>query len=489
MSERPEPLTGSTLALAFTGLMLGNTMAGIDATIVATAAPTITSELGRLSLLPWIATSYLLAQTASMPLYGKLGDLYGRRRVFLGAIGVFLLGSVLCGAAQSMAQLVAFRALQGAGAGGLTGVTMALVADIAPPARLGRLLGLTGLAFAVSSVIGPLAGGLFVDHLTWRWAFYVNVPGGLLAVAVVAATVPAFRPGIAHRLDVLGAGLLMTTTTALVLVASLGGVEVAWSSPVIVGLAAGAVALGAAFVAWEQRAREPVLPLALFRSRAVSVAVAANLVAGVSFFGAVVYLPVFFQEVAGRGATESGALLIPFALSTALSTFAVGELVDRGAPIRWFPVIGMCASAVGFLLLSRVEARTGVAVLSALGVLVGMGVGGVMQVLLLVVQRSAPPRDLGVATSATVMARIVGASLGVATLGAVFNNRREAGVAVADALASTFLAAVPIMLVGLAIALRLPRDVDAGEHAPVRERGMPASANPVVQRPVRSGDA
>lgn len=491
--DRPTHLHGARLVAAFVGLMVGNTMSGLVSTIVATAAPTIVADLGSLSLLPWLATSYLLTQIATMPVYGKLGDLYGRKRVFLVAVGVFVAASVLCGAAQSLGQLVAFRALQGAGAGGLTGLAMALVADITPPRKQGRFLGYAGLVFAVTSTVGPLAGGLFVDHLSWRWAFFVNVPSAVVSIVLVTLLVPEAPRVPRASLDVVGAALLAGITTSIVLVLSWGGVEHAWGSPVIVLLSATAALLAVLFVTHERRVSEPVLPLRVFRERQVGVAVACNLLAGTAFFGAVVFLPVFFQAVSGERATASGMLLVPLAVSTALTTVAVGEIVDRVGGAKLFPVVGMVFAAVGFTVLGRLEASTSAAAASAAGLLVGIGVGCVMQVLLLVVQRSVRGTDLGVATSTTVLGRIFGGAVGVAVLGTVFNRSlvREidagaaAGVvdasrlqgdpasiaalpdsvrdavvdAFAAALATTFRAAVPIMLAGFVVALLLPARV------------------------------
>jgi EmrB/QacA subfamily drug resistance transporter len=483
-------LSGSRLVVAFVGLMVGNTMSGLMSTIVATAAPTIVADLGSLSLLPWLVTASLLSQLATMPLYGKLGDLYGRKRIFLVAVAIFVAGSVLCGLAQSLPQLIAFRALQGAGSGGLAGVSMALVADITPAAKQGRFLGYAGLVFAVSSVIGPLAGGLFVDHLSWRWAFFVNVPSAIVSVVIVSALVPAVPRRPRQALDLAGATLLAGLTTTTILFVSWGGVEYEWGSGVIVGLGIAIAVFAVTFFLHERATDEPVLPLRIFREKQVGIAVAANLVAGTSFFGASVFLPLFFQAVQGEHATESGLLLIPLALSTALTTVAVGEIVDRFGGAKAFPVAGMLCGALGYALLSGVDAGTSAAAAAAASMLIGVGVGCVMQVLLLVIQRSVPANDLGVATATTMLGRIFGGALGVAILGSVFNRSLASEVAArvpsgavdvaelqgdpesvasladgirepvidafAAALAGTFRAAIPILLVGLVLALALP---------------------------------
>ncbi|HEX5095671.1 MAG TPA: DHA2 family efflux MFS transporter permease subunit [Acidimicrobiia bacterium] len=487
MSQPAGTLTGGRLAGAFIALMVVNTMSGVDTTIVSTAAPTITSDLGRLSLLPWISTAYLLAQIGTIALYGKLGDLYGRKRVFLTAASLFLVASVLCGAAQSMPQLVAFRFLQGAGAGGLTGLAMAIVADIAPPSRVGRYLGYAGLVYAFTSVLGPLTGGLFVDHLSWRWAFYINLVPGLIGGAFVIALVPSEqKERIRHRIDVLGAILLAATTTALVLTTSWGGSEYEWTSPVIVFLVIAVVGAGAAFVFREQRAPEPLVPLGVLRERTVSLSIGANLVAGAAFTAGIVFLPILYQAVIGRDATSSGLLLIPLGLATALSTVVAGQVVDRYGGVKVIPATGMVTMALAYAALSTVDADTSAAFGATCALFVGIGVGCVMQTLLHVVQRSVPIENLGIATSSVMLGRIMGSALGVALFGAIFNARLEPALAAipgvvpddvhgdpasirqlgaglrhavaaafADALAGGFTALVGVSLLGLGTVLAL----------------------------------
>jgi EmrB/QacA subfamily drug resistance transporter len=492
--------------LVFTGLMIGNTMAGLDATIVATTGQTIVADLGSQKLLPWVFTAYQLAQIAAMPLYGKLGDLFGRKRVFATAILLFVAGSMLCGAAPTMAVFLLARALQGLGAGGLTGLSMAIVADITPPAKLGSYLGYTGFVFAVTSVLGPLMGGLFVDHLSWRWAFYINLPSAVIAL-VALYFVPRIVPGgSSRRIDLLGTALMAVTVTTGVLAVSWGGVQYEWSSPLIISLIAVACISLAAFVMWEQRAPEPLIPGRVFAARQVGISVFANLVAGIAFFGVIVYLPVWFQSVSGRSATQSGLLLVPSALATALGTTIVGHVVPRTGGAKAFPVAGMAAMATGFALLSRSATDTALVVIIVESVLVGLGVGFVMQVLLYVVQRSVRPADLGAATAVTVLARILGGVVGVAVLGNVFNHnlthqlaqraaaldpskvhgdpasiaalpallRTEVVASYAHALTMTFRATVPVMLVGLLVTARLPvREVRerlrAGDEVAVTE--------------------
>ena len=503
-AQHATTLGGRRLVLVFTGLMIGNTMAGLDATIVATTGQTIVADLGSQKLLPWVFTAYQLAQIAVMPLYGKLGDLFGRKRVFAFAVLLFVAGSMLCGAAPTMTVFLVARALQGLGAGGLTGLSMAIVADITPPAKLGAYLGYTGFVFAVTSVLGPLMGGVFVDRLDWRWAFYINLPSALIAL-VALSRVPRIVPsGSSRRIDLLGTALMAVTVSSGVLALSWGGVQYAWSSALIVALAVAAGAGLVAFVVWERRAPEPLIPSRVFAARQVGIAVFANLVAGVGFFGVIVYLPVWFQSVSGRSATASGLLLVPSALATAIGTTLVGHVLARVGGAKAFPVAGMMLMATGFALLSVSTARTAVATVLVEAVLVGLGVGFVMQVLLFVVQRSVRPADLGAATAVTVLARILGGVVGVAVLGNVFNRslvcelarrapaldptkvhgdpasiaalpalvRDEVVTSYAHALTMTFRASVPVMLVGLVVTARLP--VRA-----IRDRLRPTDGAPV----------
>ena len=502
------PLTGQRLAVAFTALMFVNAMSSVDATIVATAAPTITAELGRLTLLPWLSTAYLLAQIGTIPIYGKLGDVYGRKRVLLAAAGMFLVASMCCGLAQSMPQLVAFRALQGAGAGGLAGLSMALVADIAPPAKLGRYLGYAGLVYALTFVLGPLTGGLFVDHLSWRWAFFVNLPAGLIGGSLVWLLVPNPRAGGHRRVDYIGAVLLATVTTTIVLVASWGGVEFEWGSVMIVLLVVLAVAAVAAFLSWERRAPEPLLPLRILRDRTVALATLTNLLATTGLGAAIVFLPVVFQAVCGVDATESGALLIPLGLATALTTAVVGRVTEHVGGAKAIPAAGMLLMCVAFAVLGTIDAGTSALFVSAAGLLAGIGVGCVLQTMLHVVQSSVPPAHVGISTSTVMLGRLSGSALGVALFGGLFNrglDDRLSGIAgfdlasvrgdpqtingldvvvrtavteaFADALAGAFRVFVVILALGLLTVLAQRGAVVRNRLATVRDReAVPAAA-------------
>jgi EmrB/QacA subfamily drug resistance transporter len=417
------PLRGRALATVFGALMLGMFLAALDQTIVSTALPTIVGDLGGLTHLSWVVTSYLLAATASTPLYGKLGDMYGRKPVFLAAILIFLAGSMLSGLSQSMGQLIAFRALQGIGAGGLMVGAQAIIADIVPPRERGRYMGLIGSVFAVASVAGPLLGGFLVEAISWRWVFYVNVPIGVLAVLVVAFRLHLRTPPQRHAIDYLGAGLLTAGVSALILVTTWGGTEYAWDSPVIVALAAGGVGLLSAFMWQERRAAEPVIPLDLFRSAVFRVASALGFVIGLAMFGAIIFIPLFLQLVYGVSPTSSGLHLLPLMAGLLGASILSGRAISRIGRYKAFPVVGTAVTTLGMFLLSRLEVDTAPWVASVYMLVLGIGIGLVMQVLVLVVQNDAPAEDVGVATSTATFFRSMGGSLGVAVFGAIFASR------------------------------------------------------------------
>jgi EmrB/QacA subfamily drug resistance transporter len=407
----------------FAALMLGMFLAALDQTIVSTALPTIVGDLGGLNHLSWVVTSYLLAATVSTPLYGKLGDMIGRKPVFLAAILIFLAGSMLAGLSQSIGQLIAFRALQGAGAGGLMVGAQAIIADIVPPRERGRYMGLIGAVFAVASVAGPLLGGFFVDNLSWRWVFYVNMPVGGLAVAIVLFRLHLRSPHTQHRIDFLGAALLTGSVGALILVTTWGGVTYPWGSATIVGLALAGVALLAAFVWQERRAAEPVLPLTLFRSSVFSVASAMGFSIGMAMFGAIVFIPLYLQLVYGASPTSSGLRMLPLMAGILAAAIGSGRAISRIGRYKAFPIAGTATLIVGMFLLSRLGAGTAPWVASVDMLVVGVGIGLVMQVLVLVVQNDVQPRDIGVATSTATFFRSVGGSFGVAIFGTIFASR------------------------------------------------------------------
>ena len=408
MNPADAPLSGRALRTVFAALMLGMFLAALDQTIVATALPTIVGDLGGLDHLSWVVTAYLLASTVSTPLYGKLGDMYGRKPVFLAAILIFLAGSMLAGLSQTMDQLIAFRALQGIGAGGLMVGAQAIIGDIVPPRERGRYMGLIGSVFGVASVAGPLLGGFLVDSLSWRWVFYVNMPIGAVAVVIVALRLHLHTPQTRHRIDYLGAALLSGAVTALILVVTWGGNEYAWESRPILGLTLVGLALLAVFVWQENRALEPIIPLSLFRSRVFNVASAMGFTIGMAMFGAIVYIPVYLQLVYGASPTSSGLRMLPLMGGLLVAAIASGRAISAIGRYKVFPVVGTAVLVVGMLLLSRLGVGTAPWLASAYMLVVGVGIGLVMQVLVLVVQNDAAPKDMGVATSTATFFRSMG---------------------------------------------------------------------------------
>jgi EmrB/QacA subfamily drug resistance transporter len=426
-------LTHRQIQAVYAGLMLAVLVASLDQTIVATALPTIVGDLGGLGglgHLSWVGTAYLVTSTSAAVLYGKVSDLYDRKRVFQSALVVFLAGSALAGAARSLDQLIAFRALQGLGGGGLMALTTAVVADMVPPRQRGRYVGYIGGVLALATVAGPLLGGFLDDHLSWRWIFYVNLPIGVAAFAVIGAVLhlPAREPG-RRRLDLAGGALLVTTVTCAVLVASWGGTEASWGSPRILGLAAAAALALAGFVLVERRAREPLLPLDLFANPVVAVTSAVGLLAGVVLFGSIVFLPLFLQVAKGMSATNSGLLVLPLMVGVLVASIASGRLVTRTGRYKPFPVAGSAVMAVAFWLLSRLRPGTPAPLIVGEMLLLGLGIGPLMQVLVLATQNAVPRRHLGLATSLSQFFRELGGTFGVALFGAIFAARLAAEVA------------------------------------------------------------
>ena len=500
---------GSPRRLIFGALLLVLFIASLDQTIVSTALPTIVGDLGGLQHLSWVVTAYLLASTVAGPLYGKLGDLFGRKRVLQVALVLFLVGSGLCGLAQSMPQLIAFRAVQGLGGGGLIVVSMAVVGDLVAPRDRGRYQGLFGGVFGVSVVAGPLLGGFFVDNLSWRWIFYVNLPLGLVALAVIAMAFRSQQVTTRHRIDWLGSIVLAAGLSGVIVYTSLGGTSYAWDAPGMLAAVIGGVALLALFPLIERRAEEPILPPELFRNMTFRTTSAIGFVVGFALFGSVTFIPLYLQIVKGHTATQSGLLMTPMMLGVLVTSTASGFLISRYGRYRVFPIFGTAITTVGLYLLSTLEVATATNVAAGYMLLLGLGLGLVMQVLVLAAQNAVDHRLLGVATSGATLFRQVGGSIGVSVFGAIFTNElgRElarvlpAGVhapthanpaaiqhlppaihgmyvtAVAVALHPVFLTATAVMVVAFALAWRL-RDIPLRETPAVSDTADPRRVQP-----------
>ncbi|MEU8706428.1 MFS transporter [Streptomyces sp. NPDC048565] len=499
-SAPPDEISPRRIRLVFLGLMLTLLLAALDQMIVATALPKIVGELHGLDKMSWAVTAYLLASTIGLPLYGKLGDLFGRKGVFQFAIIVFIIGSALAGWSRTMDELIAFRAVQGIGGGGLMIGVQAIIADIVPARERGRYMGLIGAVFGLASVAGPLLGGFFTDHASWRWCFYINVPFGIVTLAVIALVLKLPKPAVRPRLDVLGALLLAVASTCLVLLTSWGGTEYAWGSRTILGLAVGAAGATLLFLVVEHRAAEPIIPLRLFRDSVFNVTSLVGAVVGVALFGAASYLPTYLQMVEGVSATESGLLMLPMMGGIVVASVVSGQLVSRTGRYRVFPLVGGALSAVGMWLLSHLDTDTSPLEYGIWQAVLGIGIGLVMSILVLAVQNSVRPSDLGTATSANNYFRQIGGSVGAAIFGTLFAGRladalgvrlppgadlpdaesitpqlvhtmepalRDAYIqAYADAMPRIFLYLVPVLLLGLFLAFFLKEKPLVSHHTP-----------------------
>ncbi|MCW5695752.1 MAG: MFS transporter [Bauldia sp.] len=400
----------------------------LDQTIVSTALPTIVGDLGGLDHLSWVVTAYLLSSTVVTPIYGKLGDMFGRKIVLQASIVIFIVGSALCGLSQDMTQLILFRAVQGLGGGGLMVVTMAAIADVVPARERGKYQGMFGAVFGLATILGPLLGGFFVDNLSWHWIFYINVPLALVALGIIAIAFSGRPERTRRKIDYLGAALLALALTAIVLFTSLGGNTYDWGSPQILGLAAIGVVATIAFVWAESRAAEPILPLTLFRNRVFTMTSAIGFIVGFGLFGAVTFLPLYLQVVQGVSPTTSGLQLLPMMGGMLVSSIGSGFLISRTGRYKLFPIIGTALMTVAMVLFSLLAIDTPIPVVMIEMAVLGAGLGLVMQVLILAAQNAVEPGDIGVATAGSTLFRQIGGSIGLALFGALFANRLGAGM-------------------------------------------------------------
>lgn len=416
----------SEIMFVMTALMLAMLLAALDQTIVSTALPQIANDLHGLNKYSWVATAYLLTSAVATPLYGKISDMYGRKKIFQSAVIIFLIGSALCGLSQNMTQLIFFRGLQGIGAGGLMTLVLAIIGDVVSPRQRGRYQGYFGGVFAIASVIGPLLGGLFTDHLSWRWVFYVNLPVGAVALFMIAARLHLPVRRTEHRVDYAGAALLAVTVVSLLLATVWGGVDYPWGSAQIIGLFITS-AVGALLFLWrEHYAQEPILPLRLFKNKIFSVSVVLSLLVGVVMFGAIIFLPEYQQLVRGDSATKSGLMLLPLVTGVMAGSLTSGRLISKLGRYRIFPLIGTLLLIVSFWLFSHIAVDTSRVIIGLWMVVLGAGVGMVMPVMTLAVQNGVDRKDLGTATSAVTFFRSIGSSLGTAMFGAILTNRLTA---------------------------------------------------------------
>jgi EmrB/QacA subfamily drug resistance transporter len=425
--EQPKERSHEEIMVIIGALMLAMLLAALDQTIVSTALPKIASDLHGLSKFSWVATAYLLTSAISTPLYGKIGDQFGRKKIFQIAIVVFLAGSALCGIASSMDQLIAFRALQGIGAGGIMSLTMAIVGDIVSPRQRGKYLGYFGGVFALSSVVGPLLGGVLTQSFSWRWVFYVNLPIGILAMFAISTKLhlPVKKRDSRPKIDFLGAGLLTATTVPLILATLWGGVTHPWGSTTIISLLVGSLVMAILLILWERKQpiAQAMLPIHLFKNSVFSVSVLLSLLSGMALFATILFIPEYQQYIRGDGAVKSGLYMLPLMVGMLTAMISSGRLISKLGKYRAFPIVGTLITGFGVWLFSHISLTTPQLTLSLWMFVVGLGMGTFMQVMVLAVQNSVPRSELGVATGTVTFFRSIGSSLGGAIFGAILVSR------------------------------------------------------------------